>query len=483
MDVSVNNGTAKKKRLEFPRPFAIMMIIVLIFSLLSFVIPSSSYQTMDVTYTMNDGTEKTRSVIDPNTWALSEQDVHVTFMQYWTSFLRGMEAVADIIFCIFITVGCFFIVSETGAMTAGVGRLIKKLGNRKFLIIPILVTIFALLASTCGTYEEMLCFIPILAPLMIGAGYDSLITIGIVMCAGAAGFAGATTNPFTLAVSQGIAGLPIFSAMGFHIIVFIVFTGSLSVMLMLYAKRLEKDQSRSLMYEMDKVYLENNHVDFDSLPEFTTRRKIILCVVAVSIVVLIFGVIEFGWYFEELSGLFLIMGLAVTFINGKGINWFCDTLVAGMKTIVTGAMMVGFARAILVILEDAQMLHTILHAAASVVQKLPSYMAVVGQYLFQCLMNYIIPSGSGQAAATMPIMAPLADITGLTRQVAVQCEVIGDALSNPFTPTSGNIHAGLAMAGIPYVTWVKFWWKYLCIQYVIGLVIVIIANAINLGPF
>ena len=154
-----------------------------------------------------------------------------------------------------------------------------------------------------------------------------------------------------------------------------------------------------------------------------------------------------------------------------------------MKSIVVGAMMVGFARAILVVLNDAQILHTILHGAASLVSKLPRFMAVVGQYIFQCLMNYIIPSGSGQATATMPIMAPLAEMTGLTRQVAVQCEVIGDGLSNPFTPTSGNIHAGLAMAGIPYVTWVKFWWTFLCIEYGVGLIVVIVANVIQLGPF
>ena len=474
---------AQKKKLEFPRPFAVMMIIVLIFSLLSYVIPSSTYEMMDVTYTQADGTEKVRSVINPDSWSLSEEDLSISFMQYMTSFIRGMEAVPDIIFCIFIAVGCFYIVNETGAMVAGVGRLIVKMGNRKVLIIPLLVTVFSVLGSTVGIYEEMLCFIPILCPLLIAAGYDSLLVVAIVMCGGAAGFAGATTNPFTLGVAQGISGLPMFSALGFHVIVLIAFTVLLCIMLMAYAKRLEKDQTKSLMYEMDKAFIENNRVDFDNLPEFNTRRKVILGIVAGTVAVLIYGVLNYGWYFEELTALFMVMGLLVTVVEGKGINWFCDTLVAGMKTIVTGALMVGFARGILIVLNDAQILHTILHWAAGIVTKLPSYMAVVGQYVFQCLMNYIIPSGSGQATATMPIMAPLADLTGLTRQVAVQCEVIGDALSNPFTPTAGNIHAGLAMAGIPYVTWVKYWWKFIAVEYALGLVIVIIADLINLGPF
>jgi len=394
-----------------------------------------------------------------------------------------MEAVPDIIFYLFIVVGCFYIVSETGAMTAGIGRLIVKLGKKKILIVPILICVFAFLGSTTGAYEEMLCFIPILAPIMIAAGFDSLLTVGIVMGGGTAGFAGATTNAFTLGVAQGISGLPMFSALGYHIICLVCFTALLCVLLLWYAKRLEKDQSRSLMYEQDKIYAANNEVDFSQLPEFTTRRKIILVTVLLTLAVMIFGILKYGWYFEELCGLFMVMGLVVTFINGKGINWFCDTLVAGMKTIVTGALIVGFARAILVVLNDAQILHTILHACATAVQALPSFMAVVGQYVFQCLMNYIIPSGSGQATATMPIMAPLADLTGISRQTAVLCEVIGDALSNPFTPTSGNIHAGLALAGIPWVTWAKYWWKFLCIEYGLGLVLVIIADLIKLGPF
>lgn len=481
--MEVSSGAKKRKKMEFPRPFAVMMILVLIFAILSYVIPSSAYDTVSVTYTMPDGTEKTRNVVDPDTWHVLEEQKHISFLQYITSFIRGMEAVPDIIFIIFICVGAFYIVGETGAITSGVGRLIMKMGKRKFLVIPILATLFAIMASTVGTYEEMLCFIPILAPIMIGAGYDSLIVIGIVMCGGAAGFAGATTNTFTLGVAQGIAGLPIFSGMTFHIITLAVFIVTLDLILIFYARRLEKDQSRSLMYEMDKVYLENNHVDFSALPEFTTKRKVILGVVVTSFAVVIWGILKKGWYFEELSGIFMLMGFIAALIYGEGLNWFCDKLVEGMKSIVVGAMMVGFARAILVVLNDAQILHTILHGAASLVSKLPRFMAVVGQYIFQCLMNYIIPSGSGQATATMPIMAPLAEMTGLTRQVAVQCEVIGDGLSNPFTPTSGNIHAGLAMAGIPYVTWVKFWWKFLCIEYGVGLIVVIVANAIQLGPF
>lgn len=482
MDIT-KNQPGRKKKLEFPRPFAVMILLVLMFAILSYIIPSSSYEMMDVTYTMSDGTEKTRSVVNPDTWALAEQDSHISFLQFITSFVRGMEEVPDIIFTIFIVIGCFYIINETGAIIAGVGKVIVALGDKKFLIIPLLAAIFAIFGSTTGAYEEMLCFIPMLAPIMIAAGYDSMIVIATVMGGGAAGFAGAVTNPFTLGVAQGIAGLPMFSALGFHVATLIVFIITLDAILIYYAKKLEKDQTKSLMYEQDKIYLENNHVDLSDLPEFNGKRKIILLLVAASFGMVIFGILKWGWYFEELAGVFMVMAFLATLIHGEGMNWFCDKMVEGMKTMVVGAMMVGFARAILIVLNDAQILHTILHAAVRVLEHLPDYMAVVGQYIFQCLMNYLVPSGSGQAMATMPLMAPLADLTGITRQTAVQCEIIGDALSNPFTPTSGNIHAGLAMAGIPWITWAKFWWKFLMIEYAVGLVVVIVADMINLGPF
>ncbi len=478
-------GTIKKKKLAFPKPFAVMMILCLIFSLLSYVIPSSSYQMMEIEYEAADGSIATRSVVDPDTWALAEEDHSVSFMEYLTSFIRGMEAVPDIMFCIFISTAAFYIVNETGAIVAGVGRLIIKLGNKKFIIVPILGTVFTLLGATVGTYEELLCFIPILAPILIGAGYDSLLTVAVVMCSGAAGFAGAITNAFTLGVAQGIAGLPIFSGMGFHIGALVVWIITLDAILIYIAKRLEKDPKRSLMYEQDRIFAQNNAVDFSALPEFNGTRKLVLLIVLATIIVVMYGVLTYGWYFEEIAGIFMLMGFIVTVIFKKGlaINWFCDQLVAGMKDILVGAMMVGFARSILVVMEDAQMIHTILHAAVSVLEKLPDVMAVVGQYVVQIIISYIIPSGSGQASSTIPLMAPLADLTGITRQTAIEVYIISDALSNPFTPTSGNLHAGLAMAGVPWITWAKFWWKFLAIEYIVGLGIVIVADIMQIGPF
>ena len=471
----------QKKKIEFPHVFILMMAITLIFALLSYVIPSSEYQMMDVTYTIS-GVEKTRSVVDPNTWALTE-DQNVSLMQYMTSFMRGMEATADIIFYIFIVVGSFYILNETAAVTAGIGRLIKRMGKSTLIIVPVLGAIFGIFGSTAGLFEETLAFIPILLPIFLGMGYDSLLAVAVVIGGAIAGWAGTVTNPFTLGDAQGIAGLPMFSGMSFHIVGTVLFIALTCGWFTWYAVRIRKDPTKSVMYEADKNRDVTQKVDMDALPVFDTRRKLCLLVFIAAMVLMIWGVLKKGWYFEEISAVFLGMALILTFVSGHGLNWFANNLCKGMESMIVGALVVGFARSILVVLTDGDIIHTILHGMSSFLSKLPGYFNVIGQYIFQCLLNYIVPSGSGQAAVTMPIMAPLADMTGVTRQTACLCEVFGDAISNVFTPTSGAFMAGLALADIPWNKWVKFYWPVICMQYGLGLILVIIAQAIKLGPF
>jgi uncharacterized ion transporter superfamily protein YfcC len=472
----------KKKHFKMPHVFALMMILTLFFSVLSYVLPSSTYQFKDVTYEVN-GVEKTRQAIDPDSWAVSEEDVNVTPLQYLTSFMRGCEEVADIIFYIFLVGGSFFVVNETGALTAGLGRLIRKLGKRDILFIPILGVCCAAMGSTAGIAEELICFVPILMPIFIAAGYDSLLVVGVVYGATVAGWAGTITNPFTIGVAQGIAGLPVFSGMGYHILSFVVFTGMTLIFLTRYALKLKKDPSRSLMYELDRNNAEYSNASLDSLPEFDTRRKIILALVVLSIAAMLYGVLKLGWYFEELAAIFLVMGILTAFVFGKGISWFAESLSKGIASLVEGAMVVGLARSILVVLNDSSILHTILHGMAQLVSKLPSAISVIGQYIFQSLLNFVVPSGSGQAAVSMPIMAPLADLSGITRQTACLCEVYGDGLSNAFTPTSGPMMACLGLAGVPWTIWAKYWGKLLGLQYVAGLILILVAHWTNLGPF
>lgn len=472
----------RKRKFVFPHPYIVLLAIVLICSLLSYVLPSSSFDYVEVSYTNTDGSTKTRNVIDPDTYTVGEINP-VTPMQFLTSLIRGADEMSTTIFFVFIVVGCFYVLGETGAVTAGIGRMVKTFGKNKIFVIPVLYILFAAAGTTMGLYEELMCFIPILIPLFIAMGYDSLLATGVVLSGAIAGWAGATLNPFTLGIAQGISGLPLFSGLGYHIVCFVCFVTLGIVWFIFYAKKLEKSPKISVVYDLDNERGETERVDMDSLPEFTARRKIILGVLIVTIGILVYGLLKLGWYFEEMSALFLVMAVVVTLIAGNSLNWFAGKMVEGMRMITQGAMVIAFARAIVVVLNDSGIINTILNGMANAVKALPAFMAVVGQYIFQCLLNFIVPSGSGQATLTMPIMAPLADLTGITRQTAVLCEIMGDAISNVFTPTAGAFMAALGLAGIPWNKWIKWYAPLLGFQYLLGLILVIVAQIIQIGPF
>ncbi|HPD97263.1 MAG TPA: AbgT family transporter, partial [Synergistales bacterium] len=248
-----------------------------------------------------------------------------------------------------------------------------------------------------------------------------------------------------------------------------------------YAGRVKKDPARSLMYEIDKTREEV--LDLNVMKEFTASHQLVLLVLAGTMVLLVFGVMKYGWYIQEISGLFLGMAILVGIVGKLGLNGFAINLADGMAALTTGALVVGFARAILVVLTQGNILDTILYGAATAVASLPSIFSAMGMYVFQCLLNYIVPSGSGQAAVSMPIMAPLGDLVGVTRQVAVLAYQFGDGISNIFTPTSGYFMAGLALAKIPWDRWAKWFLPLILLQYLLGAILVTIAHFIKLGPF
>jgi uncharacterized ion transporter superfamily protein YfcC len=217
--------------------------------------------------------------------------------------------------------------------------------------------------------------------------------------------------------------------------------------------------------------------------KFGVREKICLVIFILTIVLLVWGVIKEGWYFYEIGALFLGMAILVAIVSNMGLSGFGQALADGMTNICSGALVIGVANGILWILTQGNILDTILHAAAGVLTHLPSWLSAVGMYIFQCLMNYLIPSGSGQAAVTMPILAPLSDLVGVTRQTAVIAFQLGDGISNAITPTSGVLMASLALAKIPWEKWAKWFLPIMLVQYGIGLVFVILAQLIQLGPF
>lgn len=471
-----NQMEQKKKKFTVPHVYILLLLMILIFSLLSYIVPAGTYDMMTIVDNTETGHE--REVVNPDSFSYVES-TPVTLLQFLTAVPRGLQETAQIIFFIFIVGGAMAVVNETKAIEAGMGRLIKNLKSKSWIIIPVAMFFFSICGSVFGMAEETLPFIPIFVGLMIAAGYDSITGTAVVFCGAGAGFAGAFINPFTIQVAQGIAQVEILSGMGFRVVMYICMLILTVAFVLRYASKVKKDPTLSLMHEDD--IKREDVVDLEALPEFDGRRKAILIVFVIAIIFLVYAVVTWGWYMDEIAALFFVMSWIVALIDKNlGFNSYAETLGKGMADVAGGALVVGFARGILVVMTDGNILHTILHSCAGFLEKLPSMVSAVGMYIFQCLLNFIVPSGSGQAAVSMPIMAPLSDLVGVTRQTACIAFQLGDGISNIFTPTSGYFMAGLALAKIPWAKWAKWILPLIGLQYLLGAVFVVVAQVIGL---
>lgn len=463
--------TTHKFKFKIPHVYVILLTIIVICTILSYLVPAGQYSMVDL-----DG----REVIDASTYTEIEQ-TPVDFVGLMKAVPQGMVDTATIIFFIFIVGGAFGVIESTGAVEAGIAQITRKLQGRERLIIPIVMLVFSLGGAIIGLAEETLPFIPIMVSFAIALGFDSITGVAIVLVGAGAGFAGAFMNPFTVGVGQGIAGLPLFSGIGFRIVMYLCMTTLCIAFVYRYSGKVKKNPQLSLMYELDKE--RDLNTDISQFKEFGTREKVVLMVLAATIAILVYGVLRQGWYLTEIAGLFLVMAIVVALVSKMGLNGFAEQLSIGMANIAGGALVVGFARGILVVLDQGHILHTLLYYSAAGISYLPSAITTLGIYVFQCLLNFLIPSGSGQAAVSLPLLCPLSDMVGITRQTAVLAYQLGDGISNIFTPTSGYFMAGLALAKVPWIKWAKWILPLILLEYLLGAVFVVIANAIHLGPF
>ena len=465
------NNNKPKKKLVVPDVYILLFMIILICVVLSYVIPAGTYDMMEV-----DG----REVVDPDSYHQIEQSP-VSLMGMLSSITRGLQESSQIVFFIFIIGGAMAVIQSTNVLEASLGKLARTLNDKDVIIIPVVLALIGIGGATFGLCEETITLAPIFVTLCLAIGYDSIVGVAIVMVGSSIGWAGEFMNPFCLQVAQNIAELPPLSGMGLRIVLFITLWLVTSIYIMRYARKIKKDPQLSTMHELDCK--REDILDLDNLPKFGGREIAILCVFISMMVLLVYGVIKKGWYMDEISALFLGASIICAFIGRIGFNEYAKILGKGMSDIATGALVVGFAKAIVVVLTDGHILHVLLHGAASVLGNLPSLFSAIGMYIFQNLLNIVVVSGSGQAAISMPLMAPLADLVGVTRQTAVLALSIGNGLSNVLTPVSGFLLAGLAMAKVPYGKWLKWIIPLISIQFVIGMIFIIIAHMINYGPF
>jgi uncharacterized ion transporter superfamily protein YfcC len=343
------------------------------------------------------------------------------------------------------------------------------------LLIIIIMILIGIGASTLGMGEELLPLIPLFLIISKELGYDRIMGVAIIWIAAEVGFAAATTNPYTVQIAQNLAEVPLNSGILFRILFFAV-TMTVSIFFIIkYGNKIKRDPSKSVMAG-DKFELED--IEFEKI-DFTKEHLLIIVLGASLFAFIIYAVQYFGWWINEMSGAFFLLGILCVIISRMSIPDAAKAFVKGMEEMVVAALVVGFARGVQVVLEDGQILDTVIHSAAVNLQGFPKFIAGGGMLVFQSTLNFLIPSGSGQAAVTMPLMAPLADLVGLTRQTAVFAFTCGDGFTNMIIPTSGILMAVLALAKVPFMKWLKFVLPLYLICMLISFIFIYIAIQIN----
>jgi uncharacterized ion transporter superfamily protein YfcC len=470
------NSVAPPKRRKFlekfPHVYVLLFLLIIIAAILTWVLPANVYD-----FQVKDG--EVTKLIDPATYHAVDR-APIDPWEILLSIPKGMGEVASIIFFIFIVGGSFNIVQSTGAVESFIRATTVSLKGREDLVLIVVIILFSIGGTTFGMAEEALVFIPMLVPLAIGLGYDSLTGLALALVGPCAGFTGAFMNPFTIGVAQGIVGLPIFSGMSYRVVIWILTTLIAIVFILWYAHRVKVKPEISIMYEEDQ---KRTKMEISTEHKFTTKQKVVLILMLLTFVLLIYGVKTYGWYIDEIASLFLGMGIVCGLVGGLWPSKIAESFVEGAMALTVGALVVGVARAILVVMKEGFILYTIVHFLAGLVAGLPSFLAVIGMYIVQLVISVIIPSGSGMASVTMPIMGPLATAVGMTQQTAVLIYQFADGFTNIIIPTQGYLLAGLALAKVPFEKWFKWYLPLFTIFAILGAILCIIAQIIQYGPF
>lgn len=438
--------TLKKK---IPDVFVIVFGLILLAALATWIVPGGSYERVT-----EQVSGVSREVPVPGSFTYGESRPQA--LEVFTAPMQGFLRLAEIVAFIFLVGGAFYILNETGAIAAGIGRLVRLLKGKEFLIIPIVMTFFSLFGAVFGMCEEAMPFVLIFVPLALSLGYDSFVGVSLSFLAAGVGFAGAFLNPFTLQIAQGLSGVPLVSGWEYRIVVWIIVTATTTAWIMIYAARIRKDPTRSPMHDLDSVRREDILRQQSELGAFTLRHALALLVLAAGVAGMIVGVTLFQWYITELSALFLAMGMIAGIVAGQHPNTLAKNFILGVKDMAGAALIVAFSGGILVVLENGNIMDTLLYGLASMTSNLPRMLSADAMYVMQMCVNFFIPSGSTKAALTMPLMGPLADLSGITRQTAVLAYQLGDGFTNMIIPTSGVTIGTLAMAKIPYERWFKW---------------------------
>ena len=461
------------KRLKMPTAYTILLLIIAVIAVLTFVLPAGQY----------DRTEAGEPIAGTyHTVPASPQGPGAVVQAPLKGLYQAIEIAAFI-----LTVGGFLgVMGRTGAIDAGIAAIIRRLKGREKLLIPILMLAFALGGTTFGMAEETIAFYPLLLPVMLSAGYDAITAVAVILLGAGAGVLGSTVTPFATGIAAGFAGVSLGEGLVLRLIILIVSLAAAIVYVMRYGERVRAHPERSLLRRRGPSGIRRFvTAQVPDAAEMTPRRKAALVLFALTFAVMVYGVIPFadvgvtflptlGWWFPQLSALFWVAAVVVGLVYGLSELDMVDGFVKGAGELLGVSFIIGISRGITVVMDDGGITDTILHWGETALTGAGSVAFVVVSYLIYLVLSFLIPSTSGLATLSMPIMAPLADFSGVSRELIITVFQSASGLVNLITPTSAVVMGALAIGRVPYHQWLRFLWPLLGIFFLLSLLLMVL---------
>ncbi len=459
----------KKWYQKIPNAYVILFLILIFVTVLTYFIPAGEFAREEV-----DG----RIVVIPDSFEFVEQSP-VGLSGLLQAIPEGMISGAEIIFIVFFAGALFNVIESTGALENGLGVIVQKLqgtSNAGKKMIWIMTFVFGALGAVVG-FENNIALIPIGVMIALAMGYDLMVGAGIAIGGIGLGFATSPINPYTVGVSHSIAELPMFSGFALRFVFMIATLAVLAHHTASYAAKVEKGDKQSLVSNIDTGDLELTK-DISKYKLNSTHKAVILILLGI-IATIIFGTLQYEWYIIEISTLFMIGAVLTGLVARYNSDKIVDKMIEGASRLTNGALIIGVARGLTVILENGRIGDTITYALSVPLENFPPLVSGWFMTISHSIINFFIPGGSGQAMATMPIMVPLSDLVGLTRQTSVLAFQIGDGVMNLIVPTLGGLLAMLALARVPFEKWFKFILPMVLKVLVVGWIFITIATFVG----
>jgi uncharacterized ion transporter superfamily protein YfcC len=453
--------------------FALLFFVIIFAALLTHVIPAGEITRMEV---------NGRTVVDPTSFKRIAS-TPASFFDVFRDVPYGLSAAGMMVLCSLLIGGGIAVVQETGALNIGIAKMIKKVGAQGGdWILAILFIIFALMGAFLGFIEGSIPFIPLAISIAVSLGYDSIVGVGVAMLGALTGFSGGPTNPFSVGVAHAVAELPMFSGTGLRICLTLALCAVTLHHILRYGKKTKQDPTRSYMTDIDTSDLKFDAGAFEK-SDFRMSHALILAFFLSCLVLFVYGALNWRWSFGELGALYLLIGVFSGIFGRFGINKTAEIFVSGASKMAAGGLIIGVARGIQWMLDSGHIIDTIIYYLSTPLANLPAIVAPLAIFLIVGLINFLIPSGSAKAMAMMPIIIPMGDIIGTTRQTAILAYQLGDGVFNIICPTLGVLLFALAFGKVPFDRWVKFTLPLVMKLVVIGVVFLVIAVQIHYGPF